>query len=171
MTNREMAESAYRDAVAEAGKGQDGLTDGWKVLGLEKDKATEIFEETKRLGFLSRDQLWQKEEDDDARAIFEAQQRVTQGLRDSVDKDGNVIDPDDDIDPDMRITEEDLNKYKEDEDDGDDELAGPGAKECGSCGYTLFIAKGREGKFFSSAFKCPNCGAPRDQFKTIDVSE
>ena len=49
MTNREMAESAYRDAVAEAGKGQDGLTDGWKVLGLEKDKATEIFEETKRL--------------------------------------------------------------------------------------------------------------------------
>ena len=55
--------------------------------------------------------------------------------------------------------------------DDDDELAGPGAKECGNCGYTLFIAKGREGKFFSSAFKCPECGAARDQFKDVDMSD
>lgn len=39
--------------------------------------------------------------------------------------------------------------------------------ECQECGYTLFIAQGREGKFFSDAFKCPTCGAPKSKF-TID---
>lgn len=164
----EMGESAYRDAVAEAGPGQTKITEGWKVLGLDKETATKIFEETKALGFLSRDELWKKEEEDMARAAFEAEERARQDLRDSIDKDGNLIDPNDDIDPDKRITDEDLNKYKDDEDD-DDSAGPPGAKECGNCGYTLFIAKGREGKFFSSSFKCPECGAARDQFKDVDM--
>ena len=90
-------------------------------------------------------------------------------MRDSIDKDGNLIDPNDDIDPDKRITDEDLNKFKDDDDDDDESAGPPGAKECGNCGYTLFIAKGREGKFFSSSFKCPECGAARDQFKDVDI--
>ena len=32
--------------------------------------------------------------------------------------------------------------------------------ECEECGYTLFIAAGREGKFFGDSYKCPECGAP-----------
>ena len=39
--------------------------------------------------------------------------------------------------------------------------------ECGECGYTLFIAAGREGKFFGDSYKCPECGAPKSKF-TID---
>lgn len=36
--------------------------------------------------------------------------------------------------------------------------------ECESCKFTLFVAKGREEKFFGDGFKCPECGAPRDSF-------
>lgn len=43
--------------------------------------------------------------------------------------------------------------------------------ECGSCGYTRFIAKNREFKFFGPGFTCPNCGAPKDQFAVSEVSD
>lgn len=166
---RDMAESAYRDEVAKVGPGQTKLTEGWKVLGLEKDRATEIFEETKALGFLSREELFKKDEEDEARAKAEAQEKAMEDLRNSIDKDGNLIDPDaDDVDPDKLITDEDLNR-DDDEDDGEDIPSSGLAKECGNCGYTLFIAKGREGKFFSSAFTCPQCGAARDQFKDVEI--
>ena len=165
---RDMAESAYRDAVAEAGAGQTKLTEGWKVLGLDKETATSIFEETKRLGFLSRQELFEKDEQDMRDAAREEEQKLKQDLINSIDKDGNLIDPDSDVDPDKLITEEDLDKEIEDDDD-DDAPASGGAKECGNCGYTMFIAKGREGRFFSSGFTCPQCGVGRDQFKDIEV--
>lgn len=167
----EMAESAYRDAVAEAGTGQTKMTGGWKVLGLEKETATTIFEDTKALGFLSRKELWEKEENDIARAEYEAEEKRMKDLRDSVDKDGGLIDPDADIDPDKLINPEDLDRdYEEDDDAGDSIPSTGNAKECGDCGYTMFIAKGREGKFFSASFTCPECGCARDKFKDIDVS-
>eukprot|EP00571_Detonula_confervacea_P013169 CAMPEP_0172310368 /NCGR_PEP_ID=MMETSP1058-20130122/11442_1 /TAXON_ID=83371 /ORGANISM="Detonula confervacea, Strain CCMP 353" /LENGTH=507 /DNA_ID=CAMNT_0013023165 /DNA_START=83 /DNA_END=1606 /DNA_ORIENTATION=+ len=166
---KDMAESAYRDAVAEAGPGQTKITDGWKVLGLTKDTATTIFEETKALGFLSRRELWEKEEED---LVFEgiaAEEALREEMRNSVDKDGNLIDPNADIDPDKLLTDEDFDRNVEDDDTGDDEPMSGGAKECGNCGYTMFIAAGREGRFFSSGFTCPQCGKGRDQFKHIDV--
>lgn len=39
---------------------------------------------------------------------------------------------------------------------------------CSCCGYTLFPAMGREAFFFVDGFKCPMCGAPRNDF--VDVS-
>jgi len=171
---KEMAESAYRDAVAEAGPGQTKITDGWKSLGLKKEMATKIFEDTKALGFLSRSELWRKEEQDIARNQMDAEEAAMEKLRNSIDKDGNVIDPDADIDPDKKFNVEDLNRNadveeKNDDDAGDISPSSGGAKECGKCGYTLFIAKGREGRFFSSGFVCPECGAGRDQFKDVDI--
>jgi len=38
--------------------------------------------------------------------------------------------------------------------------------ECSQCSYTLFVAKGREAKFFGPSFKCPECGAAKETFKT-----
>lgn len=165
---QDMAESAYRDAVAAAGPGQTKITEGWKVLGLDKETANTIFEETKALGFLSRKELWKKEEQDEARAIMAAEEKMREDMRNSIDKDGNLIDPDAEIDPDKRITDEDLKRGEEDDDDDSEPTSG-GAKECGNCGYTMFIAKGREGRFFSSGFTCPECGAGRDQFKDVDI--
>ncbi|KAL3775176.1 hypothetical protein ACHAW5_004741 [Stephanodiscus triporus] len=168
---KEMAESAYRDAVAEAGEGQKKMTEGWKVLGLDKETATSIFEETKALGFLSRDELWEKEEQDAAREKFAAEERRRQELRDTIDKDGNLIDPNANIDPDKLIKDEDFNREPEDndKDDGGPSTGAAMAKECGNCGYTLFIAAGREAKFFPSGFTCPQCGAARDQFKDVEM--
>lgn len=163
---RQMAESAYRDAVAAAGENQTKLTEGWKALGLDKETAQRIYDQTTELGFLSREELWEKEEEDAARAKIEAEERRREELRNMIDKDGNLIDPDAEIDPDKMISDEDLNQDWEDE---DGEPVTPGPKECGNCGYTMFIAKGREGKFFNSGFKCPTCGAGRDQFKDVDV--
>jgi predicted RNA-binding Zn-ribbon protein involved in translation (DUF1610 family) len=37
--------------------------------------------------------------------------------------------------------------------------------ECGNCGFTLFVATGRESKFFGDGFKCPECGAAKSEFK------
>lgn len=166
---KDMAESAYRDAVAEAGPGQTKITEGWKVLGLSKDTATEIFEVTESLGFLSRDELWAKEERDLIQKGINAEARLREELRNSVDKDGNLIDKDADVDPDKLLTDEDFDRVDDDDDEGDDGPQSGGAKECGECGYTLFIAAGREGRFFSSAFACPKCGAGKDKFKHIDV--
>ena len=36
--------------------------------------------------------------------------------------------------------------------------------ECSDCGYIIFPAAGREGKFFGDDFCCPNCGADKDRF-------
>lgn len=36
---------------------------------------------------------------------------------------------------------------------------------CQQCGHTLFVAPGREAKFFGDDMTCPSCGAPKDQFK------
>lgn len=41
--------------------------------------------------------------------------------------------------------------------------------ECGGCGYTLYPAKGREFRFFPDSFKCPMCGAGKDQFTDINA--
>jgi rubredoxin len=43
---------------------------------------------------------------------------------------------------------------------------------CESCGYTIFPARGREGKFFPTDFKCPNCEAGKEAFFDVhDVSD
>jgi rubredoxin len=59
-------------------------------------------------------------------------------------------------------------------DDDDDEEDGSSAgmiQECGNCGYTMFVAKGRDFKFFGDDFKCPECGAAKDQFKSRTIEE
>lgn len=43
-----------------------------------------------------------------------------------------------------------------------------GVFECGACGFTLFVATGRESKFYGSGFKCPECGAPKSKFSARD---
>ena len=43
--------------------------------------------------------------------------------------------------------------------------------ECGNCGFTLFVAAGRETKFFGDNFTCPECGAAKTEFKARDTDE
>jgi len=43
---------------------------------------------------------------------------------------------------------------------------------CGSCGYTMFVAAGREHVIMGENFQCPSCNAGKDQFtmKPVDTS-
>lgn len=42
--------------------------------------------------------------------------------------------------------------------------AEPIIAECPNCGFTLFVAKGREQKFFGPDFECPDCKTPKADF-------
>lgn len=74
----------------------------------------------------------------------------------AIDKEGNLMNPDEAEDDD------------DEEDDGPEAGSVSNAFECSQCGYTLFVAKGRESKFFGEGFKCPECGAPKDKFEARD---
>jgi len=64
---------------------------------------------------------------------------------------------------DFKKREEEKKKIEETETTSTDN-----ARECGDCGFTLFIAKGREFKFYGDSFKCPECGASKDKFVGVN---
>lgn len=37
--------------------------------------------------------------------------------------------------------------------------------------YTMFVAKGREFKFFGDGFKCPECGAGKNKFTEANTDD
>eukprot|EP00536_Pseudo-nitzschia_multiseries_P013079 jgi/Psemu1/245114/estExt_Genewise1.C_5360012 len=137
-----MAENAYKTAVINAGKEQTSLTTGWEVLGLDKETAQQIFNEEAKGGFVS-----------DREKLYGGQSQRYDDKGNKVDRDGNIEDPDNAI--------------------GADEPEKPASNvmECTECSYTLFIAKGREAKFFGDNFKCPECGAGKDKFEPKDINE
>mmetsp|Transcript_12830 Transcript_12830/g.24084 ORF Transcript_12830/g.24084 Transcript_12830/m.24084 type:complete len:483 (-) Transcript_12830:1401-2849(-) len=138
-----MAEAAYRAAVAAAGKKQTELTIGWEVLGLDKETAMKIFKEVAGEGFLT-----QRE------AKYATKQQKFDAKGRKIDDDGKMENP------------EEADKEK---DDADVTSASGNVQECSECGFTLFVAAGRDSKFFNSGFKCPECGASKDKFKSPDI--
>ena len=148
MHNRAIAEASYRSVVLKGGKKQSGLTDGWQVLGLDRTVAERIFDEEAEEGFVS-----------DREAMYGGQTTKYDKKGRALNRDGSFRDK----------ADEEAAKDEEDEDD-----EGPpggivsNVYECGNCGYTLFVAKGREEKFFGSGFKCPECGAAKKEFQARD---
>ena len=141
-----MAEAAYRTTVLSGGKGQTSLTPGWQVLGLDKETATRIFEAEAKEGFLS-----------DRQKMYGGQSTKYDAKGRAIDKEGKLVDPDDP----NAITDESSSQRQ----------PVSNVYECSECGYTLFIAKGREFKFYGDDFKCPECGAAKDKFNARDMDE
>jgi rubredoxin len=139
-----MAEAAYRTTVLSAGMKQKSLTTGWEVLGLNKETATRIWEAEKEEGFMSE------------------RQRMYGGQSTKYDKKGNIIDKE------GKVLEKADPNAPDDEEEEDDAPAS-NVYECGECGFTLFIAKGREFKFYGDDFACPECGAAKDKFNARDI--
>eukprot|EP00429_Kryptoperidinium_foliaceum_P062917 CAMPEP_0176062908 /NCGR_PEP_ID=MMETSP0120_2-20121206/31372_1 /TAXON_ID=160619 /ORGANISM="Kryptoperidinium foliaceum, Strain CCMP 1326" /LENGTH=439 /DNA_ID=CAMNT_0017396477 /DNA_START=46 /DNA_END=1362 /DNA_ORIENTATION=- len=131
-----MAEAAYRTAVISGGKGQTSLTPGWQVLGLDKETATRIYEDEAKEGFLS-----------DREKMYGGQSQKYDAKGRPIDKEGKLVDPEDE-----KAAAEEAKKEEE---------PASNVYECTECGYTLFIAKGREFKFYGDDFKCPECGAEK----------
>ncbi len=141
-----MAEASYRTTVISGGKGQKSLTQGWQVLGLDKETATRIYEVEAKNGFLT-----------DREKMYGGQSTKYDAKGRAIDKEGILVDPED---------------QKAASDEGSDKKEPTSnVYECSECGYTLFIAKGREFKFYGDDFKCPECGAAKDKFKARDMDE
>ena len=135
-----MAEAAYKTAVIAGGKGQTTLTVGWEVLGLDKATATRIFEEEAKEGFVTE------------------REKMYGGQTTKYDKKGNIIDKEGKlVDPENAIG------------DSDSDAPTSNVYECGDCGFVLFIAKGREDKFYGQGFKCPQCGATKEKFSPKNI--
>lgn len=145
--SRAIGEAAYRSAVLAGGKKQKKLTTGWEVLGLDKDTATRIFEDEAEEGFLS-----------DREKMYGGQTTKYDKKGRRLDDEGNLENPEE----------------ADDDDDEDDDASGTSPSNvysCGECGYTLFIAKGREFKFYGDDFECPECGAKKDKFQPGNIEE
>jgi len=141
-----MGESAYRSEVQKIGL-TNKLPDGWQVLGLTQEQATTVYEDEKKREFkTAKEEIYS-----DAKYKYNKKGQL-------VDEDGNLLDKED-------IANNELEKEWESDTPSD------GAFECGNCGYTLFVAEGRGSKFFGAGFKCPECGADKDQFFTPDIDD
>ena len=144
-----MGEAAYRAAVAAGGKNQKSLTEGWKVLGLDEETATRIYEEVKKEGFLTGKE-----------AKYGSANVKYDDKGNRLDKSGKPVD-----------TEDGSPKGDSTAKDSKKDSASGSVYECGECGFTLFIAQGRDFRFFGEDFKCPECGAAKDKFVSVDSEE
>jgi len=139
-----IGEAAYRTAVLAFGKQQETITVGWEVLGLTREVATRIFEEEAEEGFLS-----------EREKMYGGQSRKYDRKGNLIDKEGELVD---------------ANAQKAADDEAEEESEPTSnVYECTECGYTLFIAKGREFKFYGDDFKCPECKCGKDKFKARDM--
>ena len=147
-TKRAIAEAAYRTAVLAAGKNQENLAPGWEVLGLSYDAATRIWDTEKKENFTS-----------DRETMYGGQTRKYDKSGRQVKEDGKLVNP------------EEATPNDDIPDSSDGSGAMSNVYECGNCGFTLFVATGRETKFFGDNFKCPECGAAKTEFKARDTEE
>ncbi|CAM9390517.1 unnamed protein product [Ectocarpus sp. 12 AP-2014] len=140
---RDMAESALRAAISDVPEGEM-LESGWEELGMDDQWAARV----------ATDMV---DNDDPAGGL-------------DFYKTGGPPTGDAESDPDaakaLAAMEEDMAAKKtEPQDEKEPEAEGTAkAYECTVCGYKMFVAKGREFKFFGDDFKCPECGAGKNKF-------
>lgn len=143
----EMAEAALKAAI-EAMPGDQMLESGWEELGITPERASEIASEMNDEAPLN------------AEAFYST---------------GGLPTNDEESDPDaaamLKQLETEIEEKKtQPQDEKDPEPEGtPKSYECTVCGYKMFVAKGREFKFFGDDFKCPECGAGKSKFKEGDA--
>jgi predicted RNA-binding Zn-ribbon protein involved in translation (DUF1610 family) len=106
-------------------------------LGLSYEAATRIWEAEAKENFAS-----------DRETMYGGQTRKYDRQGRQVTEDGKLANPEEATKEDDASSAPTSNVY-----------------ECGNCGFTLFVATGRESKFFGDNFKCPECGAAKSEFK------
>jgi len=143
VSQRAIGEAAYRAAIQEEGKDQETLTIGWEILGLEFERAVDIWQEEAKEGFMS-----------EREKMYGGQSQEYDAKGNKLTKDGELEDPENAIPA-----------------DEDEDMEVSNVMECEKCGYVLFIAEGREKKFFGPGFRCPECQCGKKDFKPKDMEE
>ena len=141
-----MAEASYRSTVLAGGKNQKSLTIGWETLGLDREAAQRIWDEEAKEGFLT-----------EREAMYGGQTTKYDKKGRRLNKDGKP-----------EAFPEGEGGGKADDDSDESKTPVSNVYECSQCGYTMFIAQGRESKFFGDDFNCPECGAPKEKFEKKD---
>eukprot|EP00622_Pseudochattonella_farcimen_P000433 FR734926.1.p1 GENE.FR734926.1~~FR734926.1.p1 ORF type:complete len:166 (+),score=23.72 FR734926.1:1-498(+) len=123
-----------------------------RLLGVTKERATELFEEVTSPDFVSESDYYYKQkneepEDDPAAALRESLMKETSG-------------------------DDDTSAGGADDSAPSSSGSGNLIVECTfeGCGHTMFIAKGRESKFFGADYECPTCKSGKEFTKIIDES-
>eukprot|EP00904_Undaria_pinnatifida_P004391 jgi/Undpi1/13953/HiC_scaffold_9.g03604.m1 len=145
-----MAESAFQSTM-EALPDDQVMESGWEELGISDERAAEI-----------------------ATAMVEDDSPST-----GIDfyKTGGTPTNDEESDPEaaqiLKQLEDEMEEKKtEPQDEKEPEAEGTAMSyECQVCGYKMFVAKGREFKFFGDGFKCPECGAGKNKFTESEMGE
>lgn len=143
---RTLTEQTYKDIVNAAGGPEKGSQAGFLQLGLTQSEADGIVaamaEEKRRAAEEAARLAAEKAEEEKVKKIMAG--------------------------PDLSSIKGKANK---DSDDKDKVERAPGSNEyeCTKCGFTLFVAPGREFKFYGDDFKCTQCGAGKDAFKNNAV--
>jgi len=141
-----LTEQAYKDILDKAGGPKNGLQPGYEELGFTKAEAEAC------VAKLAEEERIAEEEA--ARIAAEkAEEEKILKIREA------------------KWSKEGPKKEEEGGDDSEGEDApikvddGAHEYECTKCGFTLFVAKGREFKFYGDDFKCTQCGAGKEDFK------
>ncbi|CAM9407966.1 unnamed protein product, partial [Hapterophycus canaliculatus] len=148
--NNNMAESALKAAI-EAVPDGEMLESGWEELGMDDQWAARV-----------------------ATDLADDEQPVG-----GIDfyKTGGPATNDAESDPvaakALAAMEADIEEKKTEPQDEKEPEAEGSAKsyECQVCSYKMFVAKGREFKFFGDDFKCPECGAGKNKFTEADMDD
>jgi len=142
-----MLDTLYRQMCAELDAG-DAPPAGFQTLGLSESDATRIMDDVQAQKATEAEE---KELEDEEAARAELLRKAMQ--ESAAASEPRAEEPTTAVDEPSRA-------------DGTHEY------ECSKCGYTLFPAKGREGKFFGADFCCPEpgCDAGRDDFRDLGVA-
>jgi len=141
-----LTEQAYKDILNANGGPENGVQPGYAELGYSQQEAEECVArlvEENRIAAEEAARI-QAEKDEEERIL---NIRKKAWSKNDPNKDGDEADGKD-SEPAPEEREEGAHEY-----------------ECTKCGFTLFVAKGREFKFYGDDFKCQGCGAGKEDFK------
>mmetsp|Transcript_65554 Transcript_65554/g.136540 ORF Transcript_65554/g.136540 Transcript_65554/m.136540 type:complete len:335 (+) Transcript_65554:40-1044(+) len=145
-----LTEEAYKAVIEGAGGCDAGLQPGFEVLGLTQAEAQGVVDgmlEEKRVAAEEAARIAAEKAEEER--VLNIRKAAWEGNQGGVKTHGE--------------TDEDreAKKKKKEPERGE----GTHEYECTLCGYTLFVARGREFKFFGDDFKCAQCGAGKSYFK------
>jgi len=144
-----LTEEAYKAIIMKAGGLEAGLQPGYNKLGMSQADAQGYLDRLIEEDRVKREDAAAKEAEKEEAARVEAIRQLAIDGRKKKGAAGQIKTHGED-------EKKDEPKKVESSDDGESEY------ECTQCGMTLFVAKGREFKFFGDDFKCGQCGAGKE---------
>lgn len=144
-----LTEQAYKEILDAAGGPEKGLQPGFQTLGMSKGDAEAC------VAKLVEENRIAAEEAARIAAEKAEEEKILKIREKKWSKEGEK--------------KKDETKASDDDAEGEGKPSkvedGAHEYECTKCGFTLFVAKGREFKFYGDDFKCTQCGAGKESFK------